>query len=265
MAFIEKDPVMEALGMEPMPSYEEVLKVQHQQAQVAWCNAQAHWNAAMWQLQQLAMYQASATAPSAAPQDASSESPGTPPGEESSPAMAKSPVKASSEDASTSPGSSEAGGNASGESEKEEETQGDSGANDGDAEAQRALNEWLMREIQGAQESQMPRSPVAQVQPPQSPQSPAPKLELNALIFEKAKDPVSAHLLQLLKDGPQDGSLPAVDLPRAARASGAHRKAAAAIAAVALEAEEAAASQEEATSPARRRRRGGRGRGNRHK
>jgi hypothetical protein len=95
--------------------------------------------------------------------------------------------------------------------------------------------------------------------PPPPPATPT-KLDLHAIIFEKAKDPISSHLLQLIKKGPEDNtegqekgkallellhqSEQAAPQPRnGPLASGAHRKGAAAARAAAAAA--AAAGQQE--------------------
>jgi hypothetical protein len=106
---------------------------------------------------------------------------------------------------------------------------GDSeGDEDNDVVAAKALQAWLAKEVEGAS-SNLPPPPPPIGMPPT-------KLDLHALVFENAKDPVSAGLLQLIKgDGKQKGQeiLDVLKSETCERrmgplASGAHRKAAAA-------------------------------------
>lgn len=248
------DPVMEALGL-ATPAMADQEWMAYQQAaaydptycdysdptQLAWMQAQAMIQTA-WQLQQMASLSAQAAAAfgSSACTLPGATTIGTPrtataPASETTP-MSKTGQLAS--EMSTEPGSP------SGDVESEEE-QSDNGGH----------------------------SPKDFAIPPPPP-TPT-KLDLHAIIFEKAKDPISADLLSLIKKNEEsshgkekgkailallnDGENTAPPKRTGPIASGAHRRAAVA---ARQAAEKAAASEkaaEEESAPRRRRPRGGRG------
>jgi hypothetical protein len=244
MATVEQmthDPVLEALGMTSATADQDWMLNQYQQAalydgtyvdpqaQLAWYQAQAMITTA-WQLQQMATYtQAAAYAQACAAIPAATTPRGTAPAGASEATPTKTGALAS--DASTEPGS----------------PSGDSQASDEDQPAHEPLQ---LQELLGA--------------PPPPPPTPT-KLDLHAIIFEKAKDPISANLLNLIKGSEdarqgQEKGKEILDLLREPRtgpiASGAHRRAAAAARKAAAA---AAAVEEEEQVPRRRRPRGGRG------
>jgi len=237
---MESDPVMQALGLEPVTATSQESMLSAQQLHATWYQQQAAWEAAMWHMQQAAMYQpcpqpivqidgeiVSTPRLGCTTEGVKQLSP--PQSTPQKPALKED----ASEDASTAPGSPETGDS---EEDKADE----------DAEAARSLHRWLAREIEGK----------ISVGPPA-------KLELDSLIFGKPKDPVSAHLLQLLKSGPsksqEEESSDNAGIENFQRASGAHRKAAVAVAAVTT----AEVGTESETKP-RRKSRGGQGRANRN-
>jgi hypothetical protein len=223
-------------------------------ADYAWVQAQALATAA-WQLQQVASWQAqvAATYANQGFPDAAANLPAsslTPRGAATTP-LETTPAKLSTSDVSTDVGSpTELGSPMAGDSEGDE---------DGDAVAAQALQAWLNREIEGA----LPANPP----PPPPPGMPATKLDLHAIIFEKAKDPLSAGLLQLIKgDGKQKGQQLLNMLQNGERkaeirtgplTTGAHRRAAAAARTAAAKAESEEPRNEEGHR--RRRARGTRG------
>jgi len=250
------DPVLEALGMstaaveQDWASWHQASPYNyavHDPATAAWCQAQAMITTA-YQLQQMANWQAQAAyqASYATPVAPAATTPRTTPPAalEATPTKAGTPEKpgAVASDKSTEPGSpgplSPGGDTVASEQEVQ---------------------------VQSLQDIAAPPVPP----PPPTPT----KLDLHAIIFEKAKDPVSAHLLDLIKNpanntqGQEKGKeilgllhdrqLAPKPPPRnGPLTSGSHRRAAAAARAAAAETE--AAAEAEAEKP-RRRPRGGRG------
>jgi len=259
-----RDPVLEALGLSSATAGEQDWTLAAwQQAtpydytmpdpnQAAWCQAQA-MIATAWQLQQMAnatqqmqQLQAAYTAAAyAAPPAPTATTPRTTPPAASEATPTKTLCLASpgalTSDLSTAPGSP------SGDTEVSEQERSEN-------EKQYPLQDFLI--------------------PPPPPPPISTKLDLNAIIFEKAKDPASIHLLQLIK-GSQDAahgqekgrellgllqSEPSKQKRNGPLASGAHRRAAvAAREAAAAASAEAEWAEEAEVAPRRRRPRGGRG------
>jgi hypothetical protein len=210
MTAMMHDPVLAALGLSQQagedmmyqaPPYDPAYQCGNDStaysdaADYAWIQAQALATAA-WQLQQVASWQAqvAATYANQSFPDAPASLPAsslTPRGAATTP-LETTPAKTlPTSDVSTDVGSpTELGSPVAGDSEGDE---------DADAVAAQALQAWLSREIEGA----LPANPPP---PPPPLGMPATKLDLHAIIFEKAKDPLSAGLLQLIKgDGKQKG------------------------------------------------------------
>jgi hypothetical protein len=225
MAQSPHDPVLAALGL-AQDAGQDMSQMMYQAtaydyttdpAQYAWSQAQAMATVA-WQLQQVASWQAQVAASySAQTYDVDTtrilqlsapnliEGPNasalTPRGSINVSALETTPAKTTSaSDRSTDVGSP-SGGESEVGSQGGNSDIGSPHGHDSDTLAAEALQAWLAKEVAGASVPEYLAS-VPMLPPPPPPCMTPTKLDLHAIIFENAKDPISAQLLQLIK-GPE--------------------------------------------------------------